>query len=605
MKINCKPCLRGDCNDCTNEDCLCREEHSRRELEKAFTDSFNSTMPQTFAELKESLRKCEQWDIEQSKSVVVDNEEFKKDTKGGFYAYEEANVEQRFAKDFVSDILLPAHVFNGKESCGAWKISGCLQNDLHEHGGGFIQKSIMRCNNKGCKVCATSSIKREAKAITDRLMTFCNLKKNRKVYLGSKNRSRVLSHVVVSIPYEEQSLYLEKGDQKEKIDGRWTLRKKAIKLLKQFDIDGGVMVDHPYRFSKGLESARFSPHLHFILTGWIDGKITKEIYKKTGWIISQISTMDSWQGTYSLSKYLLSHSAVFLKEEGKRSAEHSVRYFGECHNKKFKVEDVLKYSITGYDQIESIILNRKELTKKGVDYSLQSVVYTHSIIEDSIKDVQEEYFEEYVNGNPLAFSKSLKRFVSTTKDNPAISQSDLFSQEQKPFEFLQMRFDYGKSQFDIVQSVYVNIVFDHNLDDLCPECTSKMLTITPPDSGWSDKQSQMMSDLLKELPEGVTIPIDDVSQFDYLRNTRITHLGMPYFDLDGALQYDSGIYGRPDCLDSLNPKLYWAIIKNINSQKAKFSFKLQNGRCPTFEELQESLKVQKPVKSENESLLNW
>ena len=160
-------------------------------------------------------------------------------------------MQQHFSKDFVSNIMLPAHVFNGKESCGKWKFIGCLESDLHERKGGNFKKGIMHCNNKGCKVCATSSIKREAKAITNRLMTFCALKKNRKVYL-EKNRSRILSHVVVSIPYEEQSLYLKKGDREKKEKGRITLRENVIKILKQFDVDGGVMVDHPYRFSKGL-----------------------------------------------------------------------------------------------------------------------------------------------------------------------------------------------------------------------------------------------------------------------------------------------------------------------------------------------------------------
>jgi len=424
-------------------------------------------------------------------------------------------------------------------------------------------------------------------------MTFCNLKRNRKIYL-KKNRARILSHNVVSIPYEEHSLFLTK-------DGRKKLREKSLKILKQFDIDGGVMIDHPYRFSKGLESARFSPHIHFILTGWIEGKIAKEIYEKTNWVVTNISTIESWNDCYSLSKYLLSHAGVFMKEEGKRSSEHNVRYFGECHNKKFKVENVLKYSITGYDELETILLTRKEIEKNKAVYPLQRVLYTHSIIQDEIKDVENVYFEEnVVNGNLRDLSKSLRRFIDARKDNPAIPQSD-----RPSMEFLQMRFEYGNSQFDIVQSVYVSIISNADLDCLCPECTMKMETLTPPDSGWSKEQEETIAKILVDLPEDVIIPIDDVSQFDYLRNTRITHLGMPFFDLDGKLEYDSGIYQRPECLDSLNPKLYWGIIKNINSQKAKFTFKVQNGRSPNYEELQEALKTLKPEKAESQSLFTF
>jgi len=594
--------MAGNCYECNNEDCLCRVDHSKRELSQAFTNELNASMPQSIDELKESLRLYKEFDVDVDKTINSDLKEFsRKDTRVGYDAYEEKNVAQHFSKDFVADIMVPAHMFNGKESCGKFKTVGCLMSEFHKGGGGNMQKTVQRCNHKGCKVCASSAIKREAKSITDRLMTFCNLKKNRRVY-DQQNRSRILSHVVVSVPYKEQSMYLDKGNQQEKIDGRWTLRKKAIQLLKQFDVDGGVMVDHPYRFTKDLESARFSPHFHFILTGWIDGALTKEIYEKTGWIISQISTIESWKDAYGLSKYLLSHSAVFMKDVDKRSAEHSVRYFGECHNSKFKVEEVLKYSETGYSELDKIILNRKEKTIKGIDYSLQSVSYTHTIIENEIKQVEQEYFKEYINGNPLAFAKSLKRFVTPHRDNPAIPQSE---DETPSMDFLQMRFDYGDSQFNIVQSVYINIILNHDMDCLCPECTLKMKTVVPCDSGWSDEKSQMWAAIIKDLPEGITMPFDDVDDFVYLEDMKMTYLGMPYFDLDGIVQYDSGIYQRPDNLDSLNPKLYWSIIKNINSQKAKFEFKLQNGRCPTKEELEESLKIQKPAKIENTNLSDF
>ena len=56
-------------------------------------------------------------------------------------------------------------------------------------------------------------------------------------------------------------------------------------------------------------------------------------------------------------------------------------------------------------------------------------------------------------------------------------------------EFLQMRFDYGDSQYSIVQSVYVNVIFDASLDELCPECSIKMQTLAPPNDGWSDNQA--------------------------------------------------------------------------------------------------------------------
>ena len=275
--------MDGKCSACVNENCLCREEHSKRELIAEFTKTMRKYLPKDVDELKQRMKaeaqrpKEPEYDLDIQRTVGHDKEEFKQKTKGGFIAYEEKNSKQHFSEDFVADIMLPAHVYNGKESCGKWKIVGCLQEDLHKHGGAYVGKTKMTCNNKGCRKCATSAIKREAKSITDRLMAFVILKRNRKIYL-KKNRSRILSHNVISIPYDEHHHFMTKN-------GRKYLRKKAIKILREFDVDGGAMIDHAYRFSKDLESARFSPHFHYILTGWIDGSISKQIYEKTGWIV--------------------------------------------------------------------------------------------------------------------------------------------------------------------------------------------------------------------------------------------------------------------------------------------------------------------------------
>lgn len=549
-------------------------------ITELFTEAMNNLLPQNISELKASLRNSIDNDIDKQRTVDLDSKEFIKDSKGGFYAYDQKNSLQHFAKDLVSNIMLPAHVYDGKESCGKWKLVGCLKTGSHLHGGGYIKKTIQHCNYKGCRTCASNSIIRETRAITDRLMAFCNLKNNRKIYL-KQNRSRILLHVIVSIPFEEHYLYLTK-------DGRKKIRAKAIAHLKNFDIDGGVIIDHPYRFSEGLNSARFSPHLHLIVTGWLDGQQVKELYEKTNWIVSNISHMESRQDCFNLAKYLLSHSAVFMKEVGKRSAEHSVRYFGECHNKKFKVENVLKHSITGKEQLDVILFQRKEIERKGIIYPLHKVSYSHSIIIKEIKDATGEYFEDKITGDILELSKELRHYIKPKtdfpKDNPAIPQSDLPS-----MEFLQMRFDYGNSQYDIVQSVYVSVLFDASLDELCPECSIKMETLAPSFREKSETHHQKIANLLMDIPEDITVPIEDVSPFDYLRNVGVSLLGMPYFDNKGMLQYDSGVYEKPQCLDRLSVNLYCTIVKCIEIQKTTYQYKIDNGKSMSDQERKDLL----------------
>ena len=133
-----------------------------------------------------------------------------------------------------------------------------------------------------------------------------------------------------------------------------------------------------------------------------------------------------------------------------------------------------------------------------------------------------------------------------------------------------------------------------------------METLAPPNGGWSDKQAEIIASLLVDMPEDVSLPIDDVTQFDYLRNTGISLLGIPYFDFDGKLQHDTGIYERPENLDLLNPKLYWDIIKNTDAQKARYMFKLENGRTPTVDELHERIKFTKShIPDESNSIINY
>jgi|APSaa5957512535_1039671.scaffolds.fasta_scaffold10552_5 hypothetical protein len=581
------------------------------------------------------------FDVDKTKTVDADSKEFSGNGQRSFDAYEIKNQSQHFAKDFVSDIMLPAHSFNGKESCGKGRrIIGCIESDLHpRNNGGYIRKIVMHCNHKGCKICASTTMAREARSITNRLLTFTNLKKNRKIYL-KENRSRILSHNVISVPFEEQSKFLTK-------DGRAELKLKRLKILNAYydvekdrlvfdkkakekliasgkpilrnDIDGGVMIDHPYRFTDDLESAYLSPHYHSILAGWIDGKFCAKVQEKTGWVISNISTLDTWIDCYSLSKYLLSHSAVYMKDEDKRSAEHSVVYFGECQNTFFKVESVLKHSATGNEQLDVVLLEHKELEKKITQleydsfsdelkkystietsalgkqkiyhsYKLQKVSFTHSIIDEKIKDATNEYFEEYINGNIQNLCKSLRRYIkpmlNTLEDNPANPQSD---HAEPSMEFLQMRFDYGISQYDIVQSAYVNIILDTDIDCICPECSLKMQTLAPAYREKSETHHEKIAELLVDMPDDLTLHIDNIEIFDYLKNVGVSVLGMPYFDLDGKVQYDNGVYQKPDCLDELSVELYCTVVKSVEIQKAQYEYKVNHGRSMSKDERSELL----------------
>lgn len=594
LNVNCRHCLVDHCGLCVNPTCLCRQSHSKRELLNSFTETASRLLPSSPEQLKQILREEREHEEREDQEAVYQNK---------FEIYKEANDEQRFAKDLVSDIAFPGHLFKGKESCGKWKIKGHIHRDGH----GFIRKTELHCHNRGCNTCWVSSVKREAGSITDRVVALRNLKNNDGVYLNRK-RKRVLNTLVVSLPKNKCDLMLTRK-------GRQEARDYTLNALKKLDIDGGVMIDHPYRFNEEKTNAFFSPHFHFIITGWANGKTISKMnkgeseirenkngkkytyrgYEKFKGIIikvgksknklkeKEVNYLKTRKNVFNYASYVLSHTAVYLKPIDKRSPEHSLRYFGECQNRKFKVDSILRRSQTGYDQIDNILKDKAEKSIKQngrrVLLALQKVTYTHSIIENDIKFPKEELFSVECNGSINEISRSVKVFIKPyfalediNRDNPALCES-------VPFEFLQMRFDYGYSQYDIVQSEYSNIILDGNLDELCPEDSEKMEVLVPIDRGCSEVHLENIAELVKSLPLDITVPLDDMDKmFSYRRDQAISYKGLEYFNFEGMRQYDSGVYSKPDCLLSLNPSLYFGIVTYVKVQTFKNMVKVGYGR---------------------------
>lgn len=569
VNLNCRYCIKGHCGLCVDPTCLCSQSHNKTELINSFTQTARSLLPSSPEELKQILREAN----EQEEQELVSG-----DYQSKFEIYEQANNEQRFASDLVSDIGLPGHLYKGKKSCGQWKTKACYD---HEGGHGFARKGEQHCHKKGCNCCWKYTNSRDSNSATNRTVTLCSLKNNSHVNLN-KNRKRVLIPVIASLDKERYEAH-------KTIEGRKKNNKFVNKILNSLGIDGGVIIDHAYRFNEEKTQAVFSPHYHSIITGWVDGKKVKEVYEKTGLIIKVGKPLGSVMNVRNYTRYVLSHASVYMTPVGKRSSEHSIRYFGECQNRKFKVDSVLKYSNTGYDQISDIMKNKQEKIKKvdgrRVALQLQKVSYTFSTIDDEIKQVVHKPFLEYCEGKTGQITKSFNEYVKpycalddTLKDNPAMCESE-------PFSFLQMRFDYGNSPYDIVVSEYHSIVLDTNLDELCPECSQKLQVAVPIDRDGAGSNLFQIAELVKSLPLDITVPVDNLaSMFIYRRDQPISHKGIEYFDSEGMLQYDDGIYQKPDCLSKLNPGLYYDIETEVSIQEFKHSVKSSRNKALSTEE---------------------
>mgnify|MGYP000094167103 FL=1 len=134
--------------------------------------------------------------------------------------FEESNLyikrmkEMAFSVDFVGDVMLPAHAYKGKKSCGEWQFKACLNHDRHVDGCSYCRKTEFHCNSIDCNTCFEHTIRRQARAISDRLTSFANLKKNRKIYM-EENRVRILLHNTISPPDFEHYKFKTKDGRKE------------------------------------------------------------------------------------------------------------------------------------------------------------------------------------------------------------------------------------------------------------------------------------------------------------------------------------------------------------------------------------------------------
>ena len=508
--------------------------------------------------------------------------------------------EQAFSMNFVSDIMLAGHSYKGKKSCGEFQFKTCSNHDRHIDRCVYCRKVRFHCGSWGCNTCFDYTVKSRARAVSNRLTAFANLKKNRKIYL-KENRVRVLSHVIVSPPKEEYYKFKTK-------DGRKTLAKMQRKILTKMglDVDGGVTISHPYRFTRGLESAYFSPHYHNVITGWIDGSITKEIYDNTGWVVKQISNFDNPKNCYNVVKYLLSHTGVFLKEPLVRSSEHSITYFGECNNRKFKVANVLKFSESGFDQLSKIFQEKekpKGNSKTHESYNLTFVSSDYYQIDDSIKKsvgIFEKYEGKTADGLTRIYSKYItpKQQDISIRDKPAITQSE-------PFELLQMRLDYSDSKGHIVQSEYLNIIFDRNLTNLCPECTLNMRAVVPnEDMQYGSNREDFLLIWNQLDDDGTTMKVDSLRGFEEMTFHDMAK-GLPYVTEKGIWENDTGVYDLPENLHYLPKQMRTIIEKSVEVQKIKYHYKMDNKRSISKEELSDKIKTKYTIQSPNQKLSDF
>ena len=579
--------------------------------------------------------------------------------QSGFDVYAEAMRACSFSKNLVSHLWLPGHANGGAESCGHWRLAGCLESTDHEHNGGQIQKVPMYCYSKNCNICFEEWCKREASAMTDRLM-------NGKALIASsefseKPRKRKLLHLVISPPVDIHEHYKTK-------EGRKKMRKKMLQKLESVcskdsriyyadkagrvrykiqrtkNLDGGLMVDHAYRFTKGLKSARFSPHFHVIVTGWVDYNKIKHEYEKaiiqndSGYdkvLVKHISTLDSEKDVYNVCKYLLSHSTSFLENIKENTGrEHALRYFGKYSYNKFKslsenglLRDIdlkryLMYAVNPKNDplIEAItykLIPEDDITsppgytalwgewqplEKSINHLLISIKreyeYATGELKSEIDDghnITEIGRGEYsvLERDYPAFAKS--KTIQSTFD-PDFEIPELASMESiLPFglESIKVRYAVKVKITDpitsIVKSKTVCFTIQYNDSEICAQCARRLRTIHyvgPPE-------------LFPDIPEKVQLGIEKTSDYVYateaLLNGEIP--SYPYIDKDtNLIGFNIALHSNPPNASALNDDNWLAIQDHNYATKIRYEHFYKNGEVLSSPEVRLVLKsTQNPL----------
>ncbi len=552
-------------------------------------------------------------------TVTSDLEEFEDKRNVSSNGYVKKCAKQFYASQLVSDLSLPGHLTNGRASCGEWRIKICKHKDQHKSKKDQGKRVKFQCSNKGCVKCFDAVLKREALNMTARMVTSQVLKNNSKVYRGTHKKISI-SHVIVDPDRSDYELAKTP-------EGRNMLKEKVILCLKKVGYFGSTTISHPYRFSKpDLETIRFSPHYHNLSLGWMEHDKVEEIYRyenkpildsysKTkkhnvwlnntnGWRVISVARKDkngnplensgkvyTEKACYNLAYYLLSHAGVIVKDPKKRSSEHTVTYSGFCHNSKFKVKDVLKYSEDGLTNLRKIIQGRMKKRFKSRTYHLGKCTVSHVTVSGDIRE------SKLVNHEAPNDYEGLLKFVSSymkpkakcthtdgSERNHVLTQSDSLSnkkeEEREPLEFLQIRFDY--EFLPLTQSTYFNIVLNPDISDLCPEDSHKLSVFVPPEN-WSNQDRDSFKILFKSMKKDEIVMIDDICGLVPLSMETISPAGMQYFNKKGELEFDDNIYAKPSCLRELPPQISNNVRNTHNIQTVKYRFKIQNGRSMGYE----------------------
>ena len=222
---------------------------------------------------------------------------------------------------------------------------------------GSVYKRVpFKCYRDECPKCYRERAKRDAWRITERITEYARLTWKWKDW----------KHIILSPPQKEAK-ELMKTDV-----GIDKLFKTAVKLLRKYGLEGGVIIFHHKRKGKDRRSRkrywRTGPHFH--IYGY--GRLIKssEFYAETNWVYKNAKR---GRKLWGLIYYLLTHKACIC-DENNNVVKKSVRWFGSLALNKMRRVAVERRTVRLYcekcaEEGEEVALHKYDPVT-GEDYGV-------------------------------------------------------------------------------------------------------------------------------------------------------------------------------------------------------------------------------------------
>lgn len=440
------------------------------------------------------------------------------------------------------------------------------QDHYHEEDGhDVVRKKPRRCYMYSCPKCFEYAVKRGALKASKHLIDYL-LGMRSDVYRVKDKR--IYNHFVVS---PESDLYDKLADEK--------FRKKyEIKIrreLKTLGFTGGLEVFHPYRFTDKLENLYWSPHWHFVLTGYVENpkEKIKKASAKLGAVFRSIRTSKKHSDVYTLVHYLLSHAGLRVDVKN----HHAIRYIGAASNRKFKSKTMLVKSSDHHDEVNHLSLDvfsgERFRTKPKKKYKILVHGVRAQFVHSSMSNVDDTSFSkvyEFKRGQSDEFKDTMLRYtdnVPSTKSTPGQNQDGFYDMAILEIQG-EMAKQYSEKYSNFTE--YLMIRLDGSEEDLCIICKKQYRS-----GAFTDRERKKPPDWFvkdgKDVKDGepVLIPRGQVRPFVSLDAID----GMPYWTDKPSDPDEPYVIKLDDGVPVKNPNIVKqsGLVREVQLEKIKQS----------------------------------